>query len=268
MACLESVERNSLENKPERLNTTPTSFPNPSTQHNHDLHTRPTPKLKSKGQTNSGSAQPGASAFSRTMPSLDPKHFHILWTSNYALEFKVFALRSPWDIFKFFTSPFQNAVFQHAIEDMTKEIFITPHTKYVLERAMEKQMKEHKEEALKAYLRLMDSQFPVLLASGRKAFAATPPTTPVSQSKFQSVNTTPDTNHIANSVTGTLDNVLPRMKDELQGQEVTNLSLNAFLKHFITLEDAPNTIFNYGWSICELVYSRKTPARNRLENYA
>ncbi|MCJ1349098.1 hypothetical protein MMC31_007334 [Peltigera leucophlebia] len=152
-----------LENKPERLNTTPTSFPNPSTQHNHDLRTRPTPKSKSKGRTNSGSAQPGASAPSRTVPSLDPKHPHILWTSNYALEFKEAALRYPWDIFKFFTPPFQNAVFRRAIVDMTKAISTTPETSYMPEQAMREQMGEGNEEAKKDYVRSMDSRFPVLV---------------------------------------------------------------------------------------------------------
>lgn len=77
-----------------------------------------------------------------------------------------------------------------------------------------------------------------LLASGRNAFVATPPATPVCQSKFQSVNSISDTNHSANSVTGILDNVLPRMKEKLQDREVLNLPLDAFLKRFITLENA------------------------------
>ncbi|MCJ1349441.1 hypothetical protein MMC31_007681 [Peltigera leucophlebia] len=167
MACLEPVERSLLENKPERLNTTPTSFPNPSTQHNHDLRTRPTPMSKSKGQTNSGSAQPGASASSRTVPSLDPKHPHIRWTSNDALEFKETALSNPWDIFKFFTPLFQNAVFRRAIVDMTEAISITPQTTYVPDRAMREKMGEGMgkgdEEAQKDYVRSMDSRFPVLV---------------------------------------------------------------------------------------------------------
>lgn len=86
MACLEPVERNSLENKPERSNTITTSFPNLSSQHTYALRTRPTPKSINKDQTNSRSAQPGASASSRT--SLDPKHPHIRWSSNDALDSK------------------------------------------------------------------------------------------------------------------------------------------------------------------------------------
>lgn len=75
-------------------------------------------------------------------------------------------------------------------------------------------------------------------ASGTNAFVATPPATPVCQSKFQSVISTPDTNHTANSLTGTLEDVLPRMKEELQDRQVPNLPIDAFLKRFITLEDA------------------------------
>ncbi|MCJ1349513.1 hypothetical protein MMC31_007754, partial [Peltigera leucophlebia] len=48
----------------------------------------------------------------------------------------------------------------------------------------------------------------------------------------------PDANHTANSVTGTLENVIPRMKKELQDCQVLDLPLDDFLKRFITLEDA------------------------------
>lgn len=164
MACLEPVERSSLENKPERPNNTPTSFPNPSTQHTYALRTRPTPKSINKGRTNSGSAQPDASAPSRTVPSLDAKHPHIRWSSNDALDSKSLALRHPWGIFKFFTPPFQNAVFRRAVIDMTAAISIAPETSYMPDRDMEGQMEEDDEEAHKAYVRLMDSRFPVLVS--------------------------------------------------------------------------------------------------------
>lgn len=47
----------------------------------------------------------------------------------------------------------------------------------------------------------------------------------------------PDTNHTANSVTGTLKDVLPQLKAELHRRHVPNMPLDAFLKHFVTLED-------------------------------
>ena len=102
MACFEPVERSSLDNKPERPNNTPTLFPNPNTQHTYALRTRPTPKLINKDQTNSRSAQPNAFTPSRTVPSLDPKHLHIRWSSNDVLDSKSVALKHPWSIFKFF----------------------------------------------------------------------------------------------------------------------------------------------------------------------
>lgn len=164
MACLEPVERSSLENKPERPNTTITSFPNPNTQHTYALRTRPTPNSINKGRPNSRSAQPGASAPSRTVPSLDSKHPHIRWSSNDALDFKDAALRRPWDIFKFFTPPFQNAVFRQAIDDMTEAISIAPETSYIPDRNMERQLVKGDKEAHKAYVRLMDSRFPLLVS--------------------------------------------------------------------------------------------------------
>lgn len=70
------------------------------------------------------------------------------------------------------------------------------------------------------------------------ASLTTPPTTPVRLSKPQSVSSTPDTNHIANSVFGSLEDVLPRLKAELQDRQVLKLSFDDFLRRFITLEDA------------------------------
>ena len=89
-----------------------------------------------------------------------------------------------------------------------------------------------------------DSPFPSP-ATGGDAFVARnddsptpPPATPTRQFKLQSASSTPDSNCTANSVTGTLEDVLPRMKEELQDRQVLNLPLDAFLKRFITLEDA------------------------------
>lgn len=92
MACLESVERSPLENKPEYPNSTPISFPNPSTQHTYAMHTRPTPKSINKDRTNSRS---GASATSTTLLPLDPQHPHIRWSSNNPLAHKSDALSHP-----------------------------------------------------------------------------------------------------------------------------------------------------------------------------
>lgn len=161
MACLEPVERSSLENEPERPNTTPNSFPNPSTQHTYALRTRPIPKSINKTITN---RQSGASAPSRTVLSLDPKHPHIRWSSNNALAHKSNALSHPWGIFKFFTPPFQNDVFRRAIDDMTAAISWVPETLYMPDLDMERQMEKGDEEAHKAYVRLMDSRFPVLVS--------------------------------------------------------------------------------------------------------
>lgn len=111
MVCLELVKKSLLENKPERLNTTHTLFPNPNIQYTYTLHIKPNPKSINKGQTSSGSVQLGASAPSKTIPSLDLKHFHIRWSSNDALNSKSVALRHLWGIFKFFTPSFQNAIF-------------------------------------------------------------------------------------------------------------------------------------------------------------
>lgn len=75
-------------------------------------------------------------------------------------------------------------------------------------------------------------------ASRGAPFVTTPPATPARLSNSQYVSSTPDSNHTANSVTGTLEDVLPRLKAELQGRHVVDLPLNAFLKRFVTLEDA------------------------------
>lgn len=79
-----------------------------------------------------------------------------------------------------------------------------------------------------------NSPFPSPASGG----ATTPPATPVHLSNPQHVASTPETNHTANSVTGTLEDVLPRLKEELHGRHVPNMPLHAFLKHFVTLEDA------------------------------
>lgn len=163
MACLEPVERSLLKNKPERPKTTLTSFQNPSTQHAYDLSTKATFNLINKGQTNNRSAQLGASAPSRTVPPLNPKHLHILWSSNDALAYKSLALSHPWGTFKFFTPLFQNAIFWRAIQDMVAAISIAPETSYMPDLDMECRMEEGNEEAHKAYVRLMDSRFPDLV---------------------------------------------------------------------------------------------------------
>lgn len=75
-------------------------------------------------------------------------------------------------------------------------------------------------------------------ASRGASFVETPPATPSRLSNPQYVTSTPDSNHTANSVTGTLEDVLPRLKAELQDRHVLDLPLDAFLKRFVTLEDA------------------------------
>lgn len=88
-----------------------------------------------------------------------------------------------------------------------------------------------------------------------------PPATPVCPSNPQHVSSTPDTNHKANSVTGTLEDVLPRLKAELHRCHVPNMPLEAFLKHFVTLEDAQ----------CELsllhLFSKSKPLGFWLSSY-
>lgn len=137
MACLKPVKRSLLENKPNRPNTTFTSFPNPSTQHIYTWYTRPTFKSINKGQTNSGSIQFNASTLSMTVPLLDPKHLHILWSFNYTLDSKSSALRHPWDIFMFFMPLFQNAVFWQTVIDITTAISIANEILYILNLDME-----------------------------------------------------------------------------------------------------------------------------------
>lgn len=70
----------------------------------------------------------------------------------------------PWGIFKFFTPPFQNAVFLQAVMDMTATIATAPEISYVPDRDMEYQLAKDDKEAHKAYVRLMDSRFPVLVS--------------------------------------------------------------------------------------------------------
>lgn len=83
----------------------------------------------------------------------------------------------------------------------------------------------------------------------------TPPTTPVRLSNLQYVSSTPDSNHTANSVTDTLEAVLPRLKSELQGRHVLDLPLDAFLKRFVTLEDAQCEL-----SLLHLFFKSKSPS--------
>lgn len=88
------------------------------------------------------------------------------------------------------------------------------------------------------------ANLPIPLPASRGApFVATPsattsPATPARLSSPQHVFSTLDSNYTANSVTGTLEDVLPRLKAELKGRHVLDLPLDTFLKRFVTLEDA------------------------------
>ena len=64
------------------------------------------------------------------------------------------------------------------------------------------------------------------------------PTTPVGLSKPQPVSSIPDTNHTANSITEILEDVLPRMKAELQDCHMLAFPFDDFLRRFVTPEDA------------------------------
>lgn len=68
----------------------------------------------------------------------------------------------------------------------------------------------------------------LLLMSGRNAFVVISPATPVCQFKFQLVSSTPNTNHTVNSVIGTLEDVFPWIKEELQDRQVPNLLIETF----------------------------------------
>lgn len=68
----------------------------------------------------------------------------------------------------------------------------------------------------------------LLPVSGRNAFVVISPATPVCQFKFQLVSSTPNTNHTMNFVTGTLKDVFPRIKEELQNRQVPNLLIETF----------------------------------------
>lgn len=73
------------------------------------------------------------------------------------------------------------------------------------------------------------AHLPFLLpVSGRNAFVIISLATPVCQFKFQSVSSTPNTNHIVNSVTETLEDVFLRIKEELQDRQVPNLLIETF----------------------------------------
>lgn len=76
-----------------------------------------------------------------------------------------------------------------------------------------------------------------MVAKNEKSWT-TPPTTPVGLSKPQPVFSTPDTNHTSNSITGILEDILPRMKAELQDCHMLDLPFDDFLRRFVTLEDA------------------------------
>lgn len=73
-----------------------------------------------------------------------------------------------------------------------------------------------------------------LVASGK---GTTLPATPIRLSNFQYVASTPETNHIANSVIATLEDVLFRWKAELHRCYMPNMPFGTFLKHFITFEN-------------------------------
>lgn len=60
--------------------------------------------------------------------------------------------------------PIQNSVFWHAVVDMCAAILIVPKTLYLLDQDMEDQMEEDDEKAHKAYVRLMDLRFPMLVS--------------------------------------------------------------------------------------------------------
>lgn len=90
-----------------------------------------------------------------------------------------------------------------------------------------------------------------LVVSGK---ATTLPTTPIRLSNLQYVASTPNTNHIANSVTGTLKDVLSQLKTELHHCHVPNMPLDTFLKHFVTLENTQCEV-----SLLYLFFKSKPP---------
>lgn len=159
MACVEPIERNLEENKPEPLTSPPVS----NSQHKYTLRTRPIPKSINHERANSRTTTFGSSGPRKTIPPLDRKHPHIAFCSDIALELKSYMLAHPHAIMKFFTGPFQIPVFMEFIDDMAIAISTAPETSYHPDRAMENQLAIGDGEAHKAYVKLMDQRFPGLV---------------------------------------------------------------------------------------------------------
>lgn len=159
MACVEPIERNLEENKPEPLTSPPVS----KSQHNYTLRTRPIPKSINHERANRRTTTIGSSIPRKTVPPLDPNHPHIAFCSDTALVFKSYTLAHPQLLMKFFTGPFQIPIFKNFIKDMAIAISTTPETSYYPDRAMEEQMDDGDDEAHKAYVKLMDQRFPGLV---------------------------------------------------------------------------------------------------------
>lgn len=159
MACVEPIERNLEENKPEPLTSPPVSIG----QHKYKLCTRPIPKSINHERANSRITTSGSSTGRKTVPPLDPNYPHIAFCSETALGLKSFTLAHPHRIMKFFTGPFQIPIFKRFIDDMAIAISTAPETSYHPDRAMEEQLDDGDGEAYKAYVKLMDQRFPELV---------------------------------------------------------------------------------------------------------
>lgn len=75
------------------------------------------------------------------------------------------------------------------------------------------------------------------LVSEWNSFVITSPITSVCQFKFQLVSSTPDKNNTINAVTGILKDIYSQIKEKVLDSPVSNLFIDAFLKHFMILED-------------------------------
>ena len=159
MACVEPIERNLEESKPEPL-TSPPVF---NSQHNYTLRTRPIPKSINHERANSRTTTTGSSVPRKTVPPLDPNHPHIKFCSDDAFYYKQHTLGHPHRIMKFFTGPFQIPVFKKLIIDIANAISTAPETSYMPDSEMETQMEQDNGEAHKAYVQLMDLRFPELV---------------------------------------------------------------------------------------------------------
>ncbi|MCJ1346607.1 hypothetical protein MMC31_004825 [Peltigera leucophlebia] len=76
-----------------------------------------------------------------------------------------------------------------------------------------------------------------MVAKNEKSWT-TPPITFVGLSKPQLVFQISDTNHTSNSITGILEDILPRLKAGLQDCHMLDLPFDDFLRRFVILEDA------------------------------